>query len=119
MFKWLKSLFAKKRKPGIRNPEIQRDIRRDRKDNMRKVCANCRENYIDGDRYCRFCGAPMGTPDYIEMDFARIYGPPPVKRMHTCRTCGYRWTTVKMLDRERWCPRCGGPAPAVEIESGR
>ena len=27
---------------------------------MRKVCANCKENYINGDKYCRYCGAPMG-----------------------------------------------------------
>ena len=54
---------------------------------MRKVCANCGENYINGDKYCRYCGAPMGKPAYIEEDFACIYGPPPVKRTHTCAKC--------------------------------
>lgn len=29
------------------------------------VCANCRKAYIDGDRYCRFCGAPMGKPKFM------------------------------------------------------
>jgi len=58
-----------------------------------KVCANCRNAYIKGDRYCRYCGAPMGKPDYIEEDFATIYGPPPVKRVHQCRKCSFQWTT--------------------------
>ena len=80
----------------------------------RRVCANCGEPYIDGDKYCRFCGAPMGKPEYIEEDFACIYGPPPVKRTHVCRKCGYKWTTEQMIDNERRCPKCGGPAPASE-----
>ncbi len=79
---------------------------------MRKVCANCKENYINGDKYCRYCGAPMGKPAYIEEDFACIYGPPPVKRTHTCAKCGYSWETNRMIDNERYCPKCGGSAPA-------
>ena len=80
---------------------------------MRMVCANCREPYINGDKYCRFCGAPMGKPEYIEEDFACIYGPPPVNRTHTCAKCGYSWKTCEMIDNARWCPKCGGPAPAT------
>ena len=82
----------------------------------RKVCANCGNNYMEGDKYCRFCGAPMGTPAFIEEDIACIYGPPPVKRVHTCARCGYSWTTTQMIDRARWCPKCGGAAPAVECD---
>lgn len=79
----------------------------------RKVCANCQSEYGDGDLYCRFCGAPMGKPEYldIERDFSTVYGPMPVRRVHTCAKCGYTWATHKMLDKERFCPECGGSAP--------
>lgn len=83
---------------------------------MRKVCANCKQDYIEGDRYCRFCGAPMGSPIFIEENFACIYGPMPVKRTHVCAECGYRWETEQMVDKERWCPKCGGSAPVVRSE---
>ena len=53
-----------------------------------KVCQNCQNTYIEGDKYCRYCGAPMGTPQYINDDFAEIYGPPPMKRTHKCKKCG-------------------------------
>lgn len=79
---------------------------------MRKVCGNCNNSYIDGDKYCRYCGAPLGKPEFIEEDFACIYGPPPVTRKHTCAKCGYSWETTLMIDNERWCPKCGGSAPA-------
>lgn len=74
---------------------------------MRKVCANCKQTYNDGDRYCRFCGAPMGTPDFIEEDFATIYGPPPIRRKHRCTRCGYKYETNQMIDRGKYCPICG------------
>ena len=115
MFKWFRSLFGKKQNPMIGNESFPRR----RKDNMCKVCANCGGDYVDGDKYCRFCGAPMGAPHYAALDFACIYGPPPVKRVHTCKKCGYSWTTNLMLDRARWCPQCGGPAPARETETGK
>ena len=31
----------------------------------RKVCANCKNTYIESDKYCRYCGAPMGKPEFI------------------------------------------------------
>ena len=80
---------------------------------MRKICANCKSHYIEGDKYCRFCGAPMGTPKFIKEDFATIYGPPPVKREHNCLKCGFSWETWEMIDAEKYCPQCGGEAPAV------
>ena len=82
---------------------------------MLKVCANCKNDYVEGDRYCRYCGAPMGKPDFIEDFFACIYGPMPETRRHTCEKCGYTWETELMIDEERWCPLCGGAAPASEI----
>jgi len=80
---------------------------------LQKVCANCKKPYRSEDKYCRYCGAPMGKPDYIEESFACIYGPMPVKRTHTCEKCGYTWETQMMIDREKWCPQCGGLAPFV------
>ena len=53
---------------------------------------------------------------YIDEDFACIYGPPPVKRVHTCKKCGYSWETELMIDDERWCPQCGGSAPVTSEE---
>ena len=67
----------------------------------RKVCANCGNSYRENEKYCRYCGAPMGTPDYIEEEFACIYGP---------------WKTTLMIDDEKFCPECGGPAPVVASE---
>lgn len=81
---------------------------------MIKVCANCKSPYVEGDRYCRYCGAPLGTAEYIEEDFDCIYGPPPVRRVHTCSKCGYSWETGLMIDNENWCPKCGGRAPVTE-----
>ena len=80
------------------------------------VCANCGNVYIGGDRYCRFCGAPMGKPKFIMQEFACIYGPPPVKRVHKCVKCGFTWETCSMVDRQEFCPRCGGDAPYTEAE---
>ena len=78
---------------------------------MRKVCANCKNTYIEGDKYCRYCGAKMGKPAFIPDNMACIYGPPPITRVHKCVKCGYTWTTNQMIDRERYCPKCGGSAP--------
>ena len=85
---------------------------------MRKVCANCSGSYIEGDRYCRFCGAPMGEPAFIPEVFACIYGPEPLSRTHTCVKCGCTWTTMQMIDRQRFCPKCGGEAPITSEEQG-
>ncbi|MBQ1328967.1 MAG: zinc-ribbon domain-containing protein [Mogibacterium sp.] len=82
----------------------------------RKVCANCGNSYRENEKYCRYCGAPMGTPDYIEEEFACIYGPPPVSRTHKCEKCGFTWKTTLMIDDEKFCPECGGPAPVVASE---
>lgn len=85
-------------------------------ENMVKVCANCKNKYIEGDKYCRYCGAPMGKPDFIEEDFACIYGPMPVARIHKCNACGFSWETTLMVDNENWCPKCGGFAPGSSID---
>ena len=78
---------------------------------LRKVCSNCNKTYIEGDKFCRFCGAPLGRAKYIEDEFAMIYGPRPMKRFHKCQRCGYEWETELMVDKQAWCPKCGGEAP--------
>ncbi len=75
---------------------------------FRLVCMNCNNTYIYGDKYCRYCGAPMGTPIFIVDVRECIYGPKPVIRTHVCSECGYSWENCVMIDRERWCPMCGG-----------
>lgn len=82
----------------------------------RRVCANCGSSYIESDKYCRYCGAPNGSPKFINDEFPCIYGPPPVNRVHKCKKCGFTWKTCLMIDDERYCPECGGPAPATSEE---
>ena len=81
-----------------------------------KVCANCRNTWNEGDRYCRYCGAPLEHPDYKIKEFYCIYGPMPVKRKHTCKQCNYSWITRLMIDNEEYCPRCGAKVRIKEIE---
>ncbi len=82
----------------------------------RKVCANCKEEYFEGDKYCRFCGAPMGQPDYVQGIRPPLYGPPPINQVHKCVKCGYSWASRRMIDKGRYCPKCGGDAPATVSE---
>ena len=79
-------------------------------------CSNCRAPYRKEDQFCRFCGAPMKADFRTPMPPNCIYGPPPTQRTHVCRKCGYQWKTYAMLDRERFCPKCGGNAPITEEE---
>ena len=71
---------------------------------------------IEGDKYCRYCGAPLGVPDFVDELFACLYGPPSEMRNHKCERCGYSWRSQRMVDNERWCPQCGDPAPAFGDE---
>ena len=82
----------------------------------RAVCANCEKPYRESDKHCRFCGKENGKPKYIFEPSECVYGPPPIKRSHTCSECGYTWETYRMIDDEQWCPECGGSAPAVGDE---
>ena len=72
-----------------------------------KVCSNCKKSWIEGDKYCRYCGAPKDKPDYINISMGCIYGPMPIDRKHACKKCGYTWTTCLMIDNENFCPECG------------
>ena len=81
----------------------------DPNENLAKVCRNCSSSWHDGDRFCRYCGAPMDQPGYMIREFACIYGPRPVVRVHRCMKCRFRWQTELMIDEEKFCPRCGSP----------
>ena len=89
------------------------------------VCGNCHEALNPDDRYCRFCGTNVIDGPYAPysallseiLSMEEIYGPRPVERVHTCEKCGYQWSTCAMIDSERFCPKCGGEAPANEIQS--
>ena len=72
-----------------------------------KICGNCKNEWRDGDKYCRYCGAPMDHPEYRVKGFYPLYGPGLVRRRHSCRKCGYTWETVAMVHEEKYCPECG------------
>lgn len=81
-------------------------------------CGNCHSWLKDGDKYCRICGTKVGDGKYepFQNIIQCIYGPMPVERTHKCRKCGYTWTTIQMIDREYYCPQCGGKAPYKQHE---
>ena len=81
-----------------------------------KICRNCKNSWREGDKYCRYCGAPLDYPDYKIKEFYTIYGPRPVRRKHSCKKCKYTWDTDLMVDKEEHCPRCGSSVEIVVIE---
>ena len=80
-------------------------------------CGNC-HRALGSDEYCRYCGTKRGNgkfdPYYNEPQC--IYGPPPVRRLHNCNVCGYKWDTNVMIDRQGYCPKCGGSCSIIEEE---
>ena len=77
----------------------------------RNRCGHCR-SYIGQDKFCRYCGTPAGEGEFKRFNpeseaMQCVYGPPPVKRNHKCRACGYEWETCMMIDDQRFCPECG------------
>ncbi len=81
-------------------------------------CGNCHAYLPKGARYCTICGTRAGEgvyKPYQEM-MQCIYGPMPRERTHVCENCGYRWTTCLMLDNQKYCPQCGGHAPAAPAD---
>lgn len=84
-------------------------------------CGNCHKRLDENDKYCRICGTKVGEGAYEPYQdlMECIYGPMPVDRKHTCKKCGYEWITCLMLDREKYCPKCGGDAPYEEIPDSK
>ncbi len=79
------------------------------------VCPYCGGAWIEGDRYCRFCGAKNVDYKIIMPSFSTVYGPCPVKRIHKCKKCGYTWEITAMIDEEKYCPKCGGECETEEV----
>jgi len=79
-------------------------------------CGNCHEPLGD-DAYCRYCGTKAGEGSYkpYEDVIMCIYGPPPVERKHICNACGYTWSSCAMIDKEKYCPKCGGTVVCEEV----
>ncbi len=79
-------------------------------------CGNCHAYLQPDDKYCRICGTKAGVGAYEPYQdlMMTIYGPKPEKRKHKCKECGYSWETCAMIDKEKFCPKCGGIAPCTE-----
>lgn len=74
-------------------------------------CGNCHTPFDNkDDEYCRYCGTKRGKGKFLPYENFQgcVYGPPPVTRTHTCESCGYSWSTKRMIDRSGYCPKCGG-----------
>ena len=82
-------------------------------------CGNC-HRHIGDDEYCRYCGTKRGEGEFLPFEdiVQCVYGPPPIPRTHRCKSCGFEWTTHVMIDRQRYCPKCGGSAAAAVDEGG-
>lgn len=82
-------------------------------------CGNCHFCMEEGDQYCRLCGTKRGEGNFepYKNITKYIYAQELKERKHICQKCGYKWKTIKMEDKEKFCPRCGGLAPIVD-ESG-
>ena len=80
-------------------------------------CFNCHA-YIGKEKYCRWCGTKTGEGKFEPFQdlskYQCIYGPMPVERIHTCKECGYSWTTCSMIDNQKYCPECGGSSRGYE-----
>jgi rubredoxin len=77
-------------------------------------CGNCHE-HLGKDKYCRICGTKRGEgafKPYVDAYYP-VYGPKPTETTHKCDVCGYTWSTYLMIDKERYCPECGGRATVI------
>ena len=102
---------------GEQSPDKAEQPARTLNTRLHPVCPNCGSSWIEGDKYCRYCGAPMDQPDFREVVIGCIYGPKPVTRRHVCSSCQYSWTTDLMIDKERYCPLCGAPSTSAVCPS--
>lgn len=88
----------------------------------KSYCGNCGERLGEEDIFCRYCGTQRGQGKYRPQKemIQCVYGPPPVDRIHRCNKCGYEWTTHTMLDKQKYCPKCGGSAhPKIVFKNNK
>ena len=72
-------------------------------------CGNCHSHLNLKDKYCRYCGTPVGEGAFepYKNETYCVYGPP-VKELWCCPDCGYKWRSVVMGgDHAKFCPICG------------
>ncbi len=83
-------------------------------------CGNCHK-FIGDDPYCAYCGTKAGEGDFkpFKDEMQCVYGPPPVNRTHSCKDCGFEYTTCVMIDNQRFCPQCGSSNVSISSEEGR
>lgn len=121
----IRNVKIKSRLSASRRKELQEELKNRVKMLEEKIkaeypkrshCSNCNSVLNPNDKFCRICGVSTSDAHYVPSmnSCAEIYGPPPVRRVHTCRDCGYQWETYEMQDDEKYCPLCGGEAPAQE-----
>ena len=79
-------------------------------------CGKCHA-FIGEEEFCRYCGTRRGEGEFKPYDNTPqcVYGPPPVRRLHTCPECGFEWENCVMLDRQRYCPKCGSRVSVAEL----
>lgn len=72
-------------------------------------CGNCHSSLGQEDAYCRICGTKRGEGAFAPYSniMQCIYGPMPQERNHKCLKCGYSWKNCVMVDRDKYCPKCG------------
>lgn len=86
----------------------------------KKVCSNCKNDYIEEDKYCRFCGHLSENPIYTTNDnFNPELGIFRSKHkitkeyiifsnIHTCDKCNHQWKAFGYgEDTQDYCPQCG------------
>lgn len=106
--------FKKKNLQSFSVPETSEDMCTD----YEGKCGNCHSIMGKDDMYCKICGTKAGKGKFLPYEdiMECIYGPMPIEREHLCKKCKYSWTTVLMVDDEKYCPKCGGKAPVVRQE---
>lgn len=83
----------------------------------KKACSNCNNTYFKGDKYCRYCGAPMGSPVFITDYYTILYGPkPPKLKIFRCTKCDYTWNEHLFENEVRFCRECGSKTELLEAE---
>lgn len=85
-------------------------------------CGNCHECFSDDEeKYCTYCGTKRGEGKFEPYDNAIycIYGPMPEKRTRECLKCGNQWTYTGMLDRHKYCTKCGAPSKLLQSTFNR